>query len=99
MQIDIAKGFRQYSPEELFEAAYKGTLACGACELGDFLEYLMQGVQEKIDNAFEQGKEAAELGEYDQGYHDAVEDMREKLNQLNSQGRFWRSTKVRQTIG
>lgn len=81
--IDIAKGFRQYSPEELFEAAYKGTLACGAYELGDFLEYLMQGVQGKIDNAFERGKDSADLGDYNQGYHDAVEDMREKLNSLD----------------
>lgn len=66
--VDISKGFRQYSPEELFEAAYKGTLACGAYELGDFLEYLMQGVQEKIDNAFEQGKEESCIdSEYNQG--------------------------------
>ena len=65
--LDIAKGYKQYSPKELLSFAYNGTLTCKGFELEDFLCYIVQEVQdieaekwEKIveaesDKAFEEG--------------------------------------------
>lgn len=71
--LDIAKGYRQYSPKELLSFAYNGTLTCKGFELEDFLCYIVQEIQdieaekwEKIveaesDKAFNEG---IELGRY-----------------------------------
>ena len=65
--LDIAKGYKQYSPKELLSFAYNGTLTCKGFELEDFLCYIVQEIQdveaekwEKIveaesDKAFEEG--------------------------------------------
>lgn len=44
MQIDILKGFRQYSPEDLRSYAYRGLITCGSYDMGDFLEHIFQGM-------------------------------------------------------
>lgn len=42
--IDIKKGYRHISPEELRSAAYSGIVYCGSLDLSDFLEYMFQGM-------------------------------------------------------
>ena len=44
MQIDISKGFRQYSPEDLRSYAYRGLITCGSYDMSDFLEHIFQGM-------------------------------------------------------
>lgn len=63
--IDIKKGYRHISPEELRSAAYSGIVYCGSLDLSDFLEYLFQGMYSEADlkEAFEEGKKEAEDSE------------------------------------
>lgn len=69
--IDITKGYRQYSPTELREYAYKNLLVAGKTELGDFLEYIFTGYKpETTDEELDMVKEEA----YDRGYSDAKQD-------------------------
>ena len=44
MMINIAKNYRQYSPEDLRDMAYRGILEANGLDLSDFLEYLFQGI-------------------------------------------------------
>jgi hypothetical protein len=47
--IDIKKNYRQYSPPELRELAYKRLLTCGSYDLDDFLEYIFTGYEEQFE--------------------------------------------------
>lgn len=67
MMIDISKGYRQYSPTELRDYAYKNLLAAGTTELGDFLEYIFTGYKPEIDK--DEVEKYQEQG-YDSGYSD-----------------------------
>lgn len=67
MIIDISKGYRQYSPTELREYAYKNLLVAGGFELGDFLEYIFTGYTLTIDK--DELERYQERG-YDSGYSD-----------------------------
>lgn len=55
MMINIAKNYRQYSPEDLRDMAYRGILEANGLDLSDFLEYLFQGMvsQDELDKAVE----------------------------------------------
>ena len=59
--IDIKKGYRHISPEELRSYAYSGNVYCESSDLSDFLEYLFQGMygEEDLKEAFEDGKKEA----------------------------------------
>lgn len=68
MMIDITKGYRQYSPTELREYAYKNLLVAGGHELGDLLEYIFMDYkvetnQEEVDAIKDEA--------YDRGWSDA----------------------------
>lgn len=58
--IDIKKGYRHISPEELRSAAYSGIVYCGSLDLSDFLEYIFQDVvsQDELDKAVEEAETA-----------------------------------------
>lgn len=62
--IDITKGFRQYSPEDLREYALKGIITAGNYDLSEFLEHLLKGtysvseLDEAKENAYDEGYEA-----------------------------------------
>lgn len=71
MFVDITKGYRQYSPTELREYAYKNLLVTGGFELGDFLEYIFTGYKpDTSDEELDMAKEDA----YNRGYSDAKQD-------------------------
>lgn len=55
MMFNIAKNYRQYSPEDLRDMAYRGILEANGLDLSDFLEYLFQGMvsQDELDKAVE----------------------------------------------
>lgn len=59
--IDIKKGYRHISPEELRSAVYSGIVYCGSLDLSDFLEYIFQDMysQRGVEEAFEEGKREA----------------------------------------
>lgn len=59
--IDIKKGYRHISPEELRSAAYSGIVYCGSLDLSDFLEYIFQDMysERDVEEAFEEGKKEA----------------------------------------
>jgi hypothetical protein len=63
--LDIKKGYRHISPEELRSAAYSGIVYCGSLDLSDFLEYLFQGMysEQDLKEAFEEGKKEAQDSE------------------------------------
>lgn len=70
MMINIAKNYRQYSPEDLRDMAYRGILEANGLDISDFLEYIFQGMvsQEELDKAVEDAETAdtgycAECGE------------------------------------
>lgn len=80
--IDITKGFRQYTPEELREYALKGFVCCGDYDLSEFLEYLLQDVYSKSEldeakeNAYDEGYEA---GKWDSIDGDISDEALEKI--------------------
>ena len=68
MQIDILKGFRQYSPEALREYAYRGLITCGSYDMSDFLEHIFQGMISEAE-AERIAEKANEEG-YDVGFRE-----------------------------
>ena len=64
--IDILKGFRQYSPEDIRSYAYRGLITCGSYDMGDFLEHIFQGMISEAE-AERIAEKANEEG-YDVGY-------------------------------
>ena len=66
--IDILKGFRQYSPEELRSYAYRGLITCGSYDMSDFLEHIFQRMISE-DEAERIAEKANEEG-YDMGYQE-----------------------------
>lgn len=71
MMVDISKGFRQYSPEDLRDYAYRNLITCGSVDLSGFLEYIFQGMitEEEAERiALAEGERA-----YDEGYADGVQ--------------------------
>lgn len=63
--IDIKKGYRHISPEELRSAAYSGIVYCGSLDLSDFLEYIFKDMysQRDVEEAFEEGKKEVQDSE------------------------------------
>ena len=63
--LDVKKGYRHISPEELRSAAYSGIVYCGSLDLSDFLEYIFQDMhsQQALEEAFEEGKKEAQDSE------------------------------------
>lgn len=53
--FNITKNYRQYSPEDLRDMAYRGILEANGLDLSDFLEYLFQDMlsQDELDKAVE----------------------------------------------
>ena len=81
--IDVLRGFRQYSPEDLRSYAYRGLITCGSYDMSDFLEHIFQGMISEAEAeriAEEAAREAG--GTYQDGYQAAVEDIRDKLNEI-----------------
>lgn len=64
MQIDISKGFRQYSPESLRDYTYRGLITCGSYDLSDFLEHIFQWMISEAEA--ERIAEVAGQGGYDE---------------------------------
>lgn len=60
MMINIAKNYRQYSPEDLRDMAYRGTLEANGLDISDFLEYIFQDMvsQDELDKAVEDAETA-----------------------------------------
>jgi hypothetical protein len=60
--IDIKKGYRHISPEELRSYAYSGHLCCGSLDISDFLEHIFQGMisQDELDKAIEEAEKNCE---------------------------------------
>lgn len=70
--IDITKGFRQYSPEDIRDYAYRGMVTYGSYDLSDFLEYIFQGMitEEEAERiALAEGERA-----YDEGFEDGKQE-------------------------
>ena len=67
--IDILKGFRQYSPEDLRSYAYRGLITCGSYDMSDFLEHIFQGMISEAE-AERIAEKANEEG-YEVGYYQA----------------------------
>jgi len=65
--IDILKGFRQYSPEDLRSYAYRGLITCGNYDMSDFLEHIFQGMISE-DEAERIAEKANEEG-YSEGWN------------------------------
>lgn len=83
MEINILKGFRQYSPEDLRSYAYRGLITCGPYDMSDFLEHIFQGMISEAEAERIAEEAAREAGDtYQDGYQAAVEDMRDKLNEM-----------------
>ena len=61
MVVDISRGWRKYSKEDLLKFTDSGILVCGSYEIADFLEYMIDGVEEDV---YQRG--------YDQGWDDAA---------------------------
>ena len=68
MEINILKGFRQYSPEELRCYAYRGLITCGSYDMSDFLEHIFQGMISEAE-AERIAEKANEEG-YDVGFRE-----------------------------
>ena len=78
MEINILKGFRQYSPEDLRSYAYRGLITCGSYDMSDFLEHIFQGMisEEEAERiALVEGERAYEEG-YREGYYEGEIDGR-----------------------
>lgn len=72
MMIDIRKGFRQFSPQELRDYAYSGHLTCGNTDLSDFLEYIFTDYKLQSEIEIDQDElDAIKEEEYDRGRSDA----------------------------
>lgn len=71
--IDVKKGYRHISPEELRSYAYSGHVYCGSLDLSDFLEYIFQGMisQDELDKAVEEAEESS----------DELENVRESVRE------------------
>jgi hypothetical protein len=70
MEINILKGFRQYSPEDLRSYAYRGLITCGSYDMSDFLEHIFQGMISEAEAeriALAEGERTYDEG-YDVGY-------------------------------
>ena len=68
MEINILKGFRQYSPENLRSYAYRGLITCGSYDMSDFLEHIFQGMISEAE-AERIAEKANEEG-YDVGFRE-----------------------------
>lgn len=57
--IDIKKGYRHISPDELRSAAYSGIVYCGSLDMSDFLEYIFQDMvsKDELDKAVEEAEQ------------------------------------------
>lgn len=54
--VDIAKGWRKYSKENLIKFAQSGILVCNGYEIDEFLQYLLEGIEEELyQKAFDAG--------------------------------------------
>ena len=76
MEINILKGFRQYSPEDLRSYAYRGLITCGSYDMSDFLEHIFQGMISEAEAeriALAEGERAYGEG-YREGYYQAQVD-------------------------
>lgn len=80
--IDIKKGYRHISPEELRSAAYSGIVYCGSLDLGDFLEYIFQDMvpQDELNKAVEKAEKSSDELE------NVMEDVRRALAILEAIG-------------
>ncbi|QDP50274.1 MAG: hypothetical protein Tp178MES00d2C33159851_64 [Prokaryotic dsDNA virus sp.] len=70
--VDIAKGFRQYSPEDLRDYGYRGLLRVKGMDINDFLEYIFEGMitEEEAERiALAEGERA-----YDEGFEDGKQE-------------------------
>lgn len=68
MEINILKGFRQYSPEDLRSYAYRGLITCGSYDMSDFLEHIFQGMISEAE------AERIALAEGERAYHEGWND-------------------------
>lgn len=78
MEINILKGFRQYSPEALRDYAYRGLITCGSYDMCDFLEHIFQGMISEAEAeriAEKANEEGYEVG-YREGYYEGELDGR-----------------------
>ena len=76
--VDILKGFRQYSPEDLRSYAYRGLITCGCYDMSDFLEHIFQGMISEAEAeriAEKANEEGYEVG-YRDGYYEGELDGR-----------------------
>lgn len=62
MTVDIALGFRHYSPQELQNYANLGLLSCAGVDLTEFVEKLLEGMysQDELDKAVEEAEESSD---------------------------------------
>lgn len=77
MMLNIAKNYRQYSPEDLRDMAYRGILEVNGLDLSDFLEYLFQDfyTQQDID------KLVKEAVEEDRDSYSRVESLKQNIRE------------------
>jgi len=75
--FNIAKNYRQHSPEELRDMAYRGILEANGLDLGDFLEYIFQDfyTQQDID------KIVKEAVEEDRDSYSRVESLKQNIRE------------------
>lgn len=76
--IDIGKGFRQYSPEDLRDYAYRGLLQSKGIDINDFLEYIFQGMisEGEAERLIKYARGEAYDGGYEDGEQDAKDEAR-----------------------
>ena len=67
--FNIAKNYRQHSPEELRDMAYRGILEVNGLDISDFLEYIFQDMysQNDVDKAIEEAEKNCECDCYSDG--------------------------------
>ena len=78
MEINILKGFRQYSPEDLRSYAYRGLITCGSYDMSDFLEHIFRGMISEAEAeriALAEGERAYDEG-FREGYYEGELDGR-----------------------
>lgn len=71
--VDIALGFRHYSPQELQNYANLGLISCNGVDLTEFVEKILEGMYSQDD--FEAEQEKAEEA------NNALEEAREKVRE------------------
>lgn len=65
--VDISKGWRKYSKQDLLGFVDSGILVCGSYEIADFVSYLIDEIEQEVyqkgyDAGWDEAKELYDVG-------------------------------------